>query len=139
MNGSTILAKIEKAHFITTPADILDLTKERLTAIGTTNKSGTTYLRALLAITLSTLGIEPRQRAQGHPPKAKPEDLKRQLGALEETHTAFYEQVLKGIDETPLSEEDIPKTGRTSPKAVKTRRANFARAAGPKAGHAFAR
>lgn len=129
MNGSNVLTKIEKAHFITTPADIHDLTKERLNAIGTTNRSGTTYLRALLATTLDALGLEPRQRSQGHPPKMKPEDQKSQLAGLEATHTSFYEQVLKAIDETPLTEDDIPKTGRTSPKAVKTRRANFARSA----------
>lgn len=127
MNGSNIIVKIEKAHFVTTPADILALTKERLVAIGTTNRSGTTYLRALLGTTLSHLGLKPRQRQQGHPPKMKDEEQRRQLKGLEEIHLSFYEQVLKAIDETPLTDEDLPKSGRTSPKAVKTRRATFAR------------
>lgn len=126
-----VIAKIEKDHFVVTaPSDIRELTKERLNAIGTTNRSGTTYLRALLGTTLSALSLEPRQRQnKGHPVKVSPEEAKRQLTGLEATHVSFYEEVLKAIDDTPLTEEDTPKTGRTSPKAIKSRRAGFARSA----------
>lgn len=125
-NGVT--AKLEHASFVATAADIEALVKEQLVAATTSVRNRTTYLRALVATTQDKLGITPRVR-QGHMTKLSPEDQKVQLEALENVHTDFYTAVQKAIEETPLSDEEKPKTGRTSSNAIKTRRATFARSA----------
>lgn len=128
-NGNHITAKLEHASYVATAADIKALTVEQLTAMTTSVRSRVTYLRALIATTQDKLGLSPRVRQQGHPPKMAPEEQAKQLQALEEVHTEFYAAVLEGIEETPLSEEEKPTTGRVTANAIKTRRATFARTA----------
>jgi hypothetical protein len=122
-------AHLEKNQYVATAADIENLTKEQLTAVSTQVRGRTTYLRALIATTQDKLGVALRQRMQGQPTKLTPEGITAQLTALEEVHGGFYEAVLKAIDDTPLADDEKPKTGRGSANAIKTRRATFARTA----------
>lgn len=127
MANGTVTATLEKNSYVASPADIEALVKEQLNAATTSVKNRTTYLRALIATTQDKLGLTVRSR--GAPAKLSPEGVKEQLAALESVHEGFYSAVQKAIDESPLSDEEKPKTGRTSAAAIKARRATFARSA----------
>lgn len=130
MTNGNVQTKLEHNSFVATTADIESLVKEQLTAIGVNARNRVSYLRALVATTQSKLGMTLRVRqGQGAPRKLKEEEIVVQLQALEAVHSDFYGAVLKAIDETPLMDEEKPKTGRTSVNAIKTRRATFARSA----------
>jgi hypothetical protein len=130
MTNGNVTAKLEHNSFVATAADIEALTKEQLVATATSVRSKVTYLRALIATTQDKLGLAPRVRqGKGAPVKLKPEEIVVQLAALEEVHANFYTAVLKAIDDTPLTEDEKPKSGRTSAAAIKARRATFARTA----------
>jgi len=122
-------AHLENTQYVATPADIKALTKEQLSAITVSVRSKVTYLRALIATTQNSLGLVPRVRSVGQPVKVPKETIKEQLVALETVHEGFYASVLEAIEESPLGEDEKPKSGRGSANAIKTRRATFARSA----------
>lgn len=128
MSNGKSTTQLEKDQYVTTPAGIKALVKEKLTAVATSVRSNVNYLRALVATTQAELGSEPHQRSVKMPKLTK-ESRVAQLTALEAVHEKFYGAVLEAIEDTPLTEDEKPTNGRTSAKAIVTRRATFARTA----------
>lgn len=115
------MTTLENRNFVATPADIKALAAARLGAAGTVENTGTSYLRALVATTISELGSEPRVNASKRAPKLKAEDRAKQLAALQGVHERFYAIV------TEVCSEGLP-SGKA--KALElNRRTNYARTA----------
>lgn len=114
---------LESNGYVATPDDIQEITKDSLSATAAVHASGMTYLRALVGTTQSQLGLTPKRRTM--PPPMSAEETKRQLDALEDVHSRFYEAVMKAVQATPIIDEERGQDRRL----VYASRANFARSA----------
>lgn len=107
-------------NYVGTPAEVKRLTKEILAAAAQVAEAPATYLRLLVGTTVAELGAKPpKSETRGRTPKLNPEEIQRQLAALNVVHERFYAAVVEA------AEEDLPR-GKDQAKEL-NRRTNFAR------------
>lgn len=86
---------LESKHYVATPDDVAQITREIIAAQKQGSEGRATYLRALIATTQAELGQQPRQRAASPAGKLTEEEKAAQLAALEKVHERFYVAVVK--------------------------------------------
>jgi len=106
-------------NYIATPDDIAALSRQLMGAQEAAEQSRQTYLRSVAGTTIAELGMKPRAYAVSKAPRLKPEEIDRQLTALETVHDRFYGVILKVVSEKlPAGKEKAQELNR---------RTNFAR------------
>lgn len=88
------MSSLEARHFVATPEDVAQITREVLTARTQIQSGRNTFLAAVIATTQAELGQHPRQRP-GASGKLSQEERDKQLAALESVGKRFYEVVVK--------------------------------------------
>jgi len=100
----TLTDTIERKGYVATAADIEHLAEAQCNHVDQSRHVlPSTYLRALIATTQSSLGYKNINRA---PPKPTDEEINVELEALTKTHEVFYAAVQKGAARAQYSAED---------------------------------
>lgn len=119
---TTILAKLQKGHWVATEADVETLAHERYAnALVVANTDGT-YLRVALVAAQAKLG---KPRGRGVKPNAEA-----QLSVLTAVHTLFYAAVLRGVTTAEVAvEPNLDVQEQRTRSLARNSRSAFARSA----------
>lgn len=123
MNGTNIVAKLVKAHYVVhNEAEVETLAAERYASNTVVAQADGTYLRVLLVGTQAKLG-----RPRGRAPKVNGEA---QLTVLGEVHERFYAAVLRGVTTPEVAiEPDLDSKEQRRRALERNSRSAFARSA----------
>ncbi len=119
---TTILAKLEKGHWVATKHDVETLAHERYTNAAATAAGDGSYLRIVLVAAQSKLG---RPRGRGTKP-----NIEAQLAVLTAVHELFYAAVLRGVTTPDIAIEPALDTKEQRRRSLaRNSRSAFARTA----------
>lgn len=129
-----IFAKIEKAHFLATDADIEALAKDRQSAVERDGKASGTYLKVLVALTAHEIGTRttPLARRRGRASKKvlPPLEVVDHLSAAERVIARCYAVVLRAVATPELAAaEGLSQEEANRRTLERNRRTNYARTA----------
>lgn len=119
-SSHTIIAKLVQGNWAANEAQVESLAHERYTNASAVTLADGTYLRVLLVAIQARLGRKTRGRVP----------LDTQAQVLEETHTKFYDAVLRGVTTDEIAiDETLPQAERSARALERNRRSAFARSA----------
>lgn len=122
----TILAKLEKNHWVANEHEVETLARDRYVNAHATAMADGSYLKITLVAAQANLGKSRKVRAAA----AKSADKEAQLQVLKSVHERFYPHVLKGITTDDIAIEDGIDTTESRRRSLeRNARSAFARSA----------
>jgi hypothetical protein len=101
----SVVDGLEGRGYVASEKDIEMIALESVHVSHAGNGVRQTYLRALVASTKAALGMADSRRRRV-PTEMSPEEMTRQLEALETTHARFYEVIQKTVEKVPIREDE---------------------------------
>lgn len=128
-----ILTKIERAHFLASPADIETMAAQRQDGADFSVRAAGTYLKVLVALTAREIGgaTAHLSRRRGRAASAlRPEEVAEHLAALDRVNAICYGAVAQAVIPPELVKvEGLDQAEQTRRSLERNRRTNYARTA----------
>lgn len=122
---TTIIAKLEKGHWVATEHEVETLAHERYANALVVARADGTYLKVILVASQAKLGRKRRTTAA-----LSKADIEAQATVLKDVHERFYPHVLKGVTTDDIAiEEGIDTTESRRRSLERNSRSAFARSA----------